>query len=124
MKNKKIITSIFVCLVLLIVSLLLAKPTIKKLNFGLDLKGGFEVLFLRRLCGRPHLRPLRALLPGFRRHGQRLGVCVYFSVHGLCGRICAAMVFIVVLRRRGGNVSRVGTEFDSKLYAGTIYRVV
>jgi len=46
MKNKKIITSIFVCLVLLIVSLLLAKPTIKKLNFGLDLKGGFEVLYL------------------------------------------------------------------------------
>ncbi len=46
MKNKKFITSIIICAVLLILSIILAKPTIKKLNFGLDLKGGFEVLYL------------------------------------------------------------------------------
>lgn len=46
MKNKKFITSLIICTILLIGSLFLMKPTIKKLNFGLDLKGGFEVLYL------------------------------------------------------------------------------
>lgn len=46
MKNKKIITSIFICLTLIIGSLLLVTPVIKRMNFGLDLKGGFEVLYL------------------------------------------------------------------------------
>ncbi len=46
MKNKKFVVSLFICAVLLVGSLLLASPTIKRLNFGLDLKGGFEVLYL------------------------------------------------------------------------------
>ena len=46
MKNKKLLTSISICLILLIGSLLLISPVIKNMNFGLDLKGGFEVLYL------------------------------------------------------------------------------
>lgn len=46
MKKKKLINSIIICAILLVCSLLLARPTIKNLNFGLDLKGGFEVLYL------------------------------------------------------------------------------
>ena len=46
MKNKKTINAIIISIILLIGSLLLANPIIKKLNYGLDLKGGFEVLYL------------------------------------------------------------------------------
>ena len=46
MKNKKLLTSISICLILLIGRLLLISPVIKNMNFGLDLKGGFEVLYL------------------------------------------------------------------------------
>lgn len=46
MKNKKLITSITICLILVIGSILLINPVIKSMNFGLDLKGGFEVLYL------------------------------------------------------------------------------
>ncbi len=45
-KKKKIYTSIIISLVLLIGSSAVIKPVIKGLNFGLDLKGGFEVLYL------------------------------------------------------------------------------
>jgi len=47
MKNKHSIWRIlFVCCVVLLASLLLIKPVFKGINFGLDLKGGFEVLYL------------------------------------------------------------------------------
>lgn len=47
-KNKKkenIITSIFVCLLILLISIMGLIPLFKNLNFGLDLAGGFEVLY-------------------------------------------------------------------------------
>ena len=47
-KNKKkenIITSIFVCLLILLISIMGLIPLFKDLNFGLDLAGGFEVLY-------------------------------------------------------------------------------
>lgn len=44
--KNKISTSIILSLILLISSIALSYPVIKKLNFGLDLKGGFEVLYL------------------------------------------------------------------------------
>lgn len=46
MKKNKFASSIIICLIMLIGSILLISPTLKKLNFGLDLKGGFEVLYL------------------------------------------------------------------------------
>lgn len=46
MNNKKTINAILLSIILLVGSLLLANPIIKKLNYGLDLKGGFEVLYL------------------------------------------------------------------------------
>lgn len=48
-KNKKqeksIVYKIFILSILFIASILLLVPTFKNLNFGLDLKGGFEVLY-------------------------------------------------------------------------------
>lgn len=46
MNKKKLINACIISIILLIGSLLLANPIIKKLNYGLDLKGGFEVLYL------------------------------------------------------------------------------
>lgn len=46
MKNKKLIKGITISVVLLICSLIAIKPIIKNINYGLDLKGGFEVLYL------------------------------------------------------------------------------
>lgn len=46
-KNKHSIWRIFfVCIIVLLASLFLIKPVFKNINFGLDLKGGFEVLYL------------------------------------------------------------------------------
>ena len=45
-KNKKnIITPLLILGIILIIILLLFKPIFKGLNYGLDLKGGFEVLY-------------------------------------------------------------------------------
>ena len=46
MKNKKIINALLLSFILLLSSILLAKPILEKVNYGLDLKGGFEVLYL------------------------------------------------------------------------------
>ncbi len=46
MKNKKLTSGIIVSILLIVISLLLIKPIINKINYGLDLKGGFEVLYL------------------------------------------------------------------------------
>ena len=44
--KKKFITSIIIMVIITIVSVLLIKPIKTGINFGLDLKGGFEVLYL------------------------------------------------------------------------------
>ena len=46
MKNKKILTSVLLTVSIILGSLILIKPIINNINFGLDLKGGFEVLYL------------------------------------------------------------------------------
>lgn len=46
MKNKKITISISIMLFIIALTALLIKPIIKNINYGLDLKGGFEVLYL------------------------------------------------------------------------------
>lgn len=45
MKNGKLSISIIVGIALLVLSLALIKPIINNINYGLDLKGGFEVLY-------------------------------------------------------------------------------
>lgn len=42
---KKITKLIILCLILLISSIILFIPTLKNINFGLDLQGGFEILY-------------------------------------------------------------------------------
>jgi len=42
---KKIIKPIILSLVFLLAGILLIKPTLSKLNFGIDLQGGFEILY-------------------------------------------------------------------------------
>lgn len=47
-KNKKkenLFTSICICILILLISIMGFMPLIKDLNFGLDLAGGFEVLY-------------------------------------------------------------------------------
>lgn len=44
-KQKSIVYKVFILSILFIASILLLIPTLKNLNFGLDLKGGFEVLY-------------------------------------------------------------------------------
>ena len=44
-KQKGLIYKLFILIVLLATSVALLIPTLKNLNFGLDLKGGFEVLY-------------------------------------------------------------------------------
>lgn len=46
MKNKNLKKGILTCLSILILGVLITLLYIKKINFGLDLKGGFEVLYL------------------------------------------------------------------------------
>ena len=46
MKNKKIIISISIMLFIIALTALLIKPIIKNINYVLDLKGVFEVLYL------------------------------------------------------------------------------
>lgn len=46
MKNKKFRLSIILISIIVIISLCLVKPIIDGFNYGLDLKGGFEVLYL------------------------------------------------------------------------------
>lgn len=43
---KKNIKSITLIIIILIITALMVKPIIKRINFGLDLKGGFEILYL------------------------------------------------------------------------------
>ena len=45
-KQKKLSKSVVVLLLTLILGILLIFTFIRKINFGLDLKGGFEVLYL------------------------------------------------------------------------------
>ena len=45
MKKKKIFRGILISILLITGSVLFASPVIKNLNYGLDLKGGFEVLY-------------------------------------------------------------------------------
>lgn len=46
MKKDKLYKGIFICFTIIIASIFLIKPVFNKINFGLDLKGGFEVLYL------------------------------------------------------------------------------
>jgi len=46
MKKDKLYKGIFICFTIIIASIILIKPVFNKINFGLDLKGGFEVLYL------------------------------------------------------------------------------
>ena len=45
MKKRKFIISMFIILFIAITCLYFLKPLINKINFGLDLQGGFEVLY-------------------------------------------------------------------------------
>ena len=42
---KKIIKPILITICIVLVGLFLIKPTIKKISYGIDLQGGFEVLY-------------------------------------------------------------------------------
>lgn len=44
-QNVKLIKNIGVVLILMIISAMIAPTLFKSLNFGLDLQGGFEVLY-------------------------------------------------------------------------------
>ena len=46
MKNNNVLKSIIITSLITILSLLFITPILKNINFGLDLKGGFEVLYL------------------------------------------------------------------------------
>ena len=46
MKKNKLITVIIIMICMIGLSLALVKPIVKGINYGLDLKGGFEVLYL------------------------------------------------------------------------------
>ena len=42
---KKILKPILILLSITIVSILLVKPTLKNVSYGIDLQGGFEILY-------------------------------------------------------------------------------
>ena len=42
---KKIIKPILITICIVLVGLFLIKPTIKKISYGIDLQGGFEILY-------------------------------------------------------------------------------
>lgn len=44
--NNKLIKSIIIMIIITLASIILIKPIMNNINFGLDLKGGFEVLYL------------------------------------------------------------------------------
>ena len=77
-----------------------------------DLKSFRSAFF----CGRSHAGTLCTVFYCLQGYGKCAGVSVHLSLHGVCGRVCAAVVFAAVCRRRGGNFPGMDTGPDLSVY--------
>ena len=83
-------------------------------------EAGSEVLLLRYDGGGPHPVADGVLRGHLRGYGQRPDLLLYLPVHGLCRRVCPAVVRPAVSRRRGGLCGGLGPGTDPQLHDGPL----